>query len=202
LLTKIDREIGLHSPEHPGLIQLKTNALEDQDITRALYRASQVGVPIDLIVRDSCRLRPGIAGLSENIRVMSIVGRFLEHARIYYFRNGGEEEYYIGSADLMTRNLEARVEVVTPVEEVALQARLREILDIQINNRRSVWDMQPDGTYLQRSPGNQEESRSVQDLLIDRAKQRLAASRALEGKERKQSAIRGGRKRNVGMRAL
>ena len=116
----------------------KHNALEDKEITKAIYKASQAGVHVDLIVRDSCRLRPGITGLSDNVSVISIVGRFLEHARIYHFKNGGEEEYFIGSADLMKRNLEARVEVVTPVEDKILQARLREIMDIQTGNRRSV----------------------------------------------------------------
>ncbi len=116
LLKKIRREIRRVSEGQKGFIQIKTNALEDVEITRALYEASQAGVNVDLIVRDSCRLRPGVPGLSDNIRVVSVVGRFLEHSRIYYFRNGGNEEYYIGSADCMTRNLVSRVEVLTPVE--------------------------------------------------------------------------------------
>ena len=116
LLAKIEREIEGHSEESPGLIRLKMNALEDLDVTRALYRASQAGVQVDMIVRDTCRLRRGIPGLSDNVRVISLVGRFLEHARIFYFQNGGDEEYLIGSADTMKRNLESRVEVVTPIE--------------------------------------------------------------------------------------
>ncbi|HKK62464.1 MAG TPA: hypothetical protein VJ951_07885, partial [Bacteroidales bacterium] len=114
----------------------------------------------DLIVRDSCRLRPGIPGLSENVRVISIVGRFLEHSRIFYFRNGGQEEYFISSADLMKRNLESRVEVCTPVESPRLQALLREMLDIQLNDRHSCWEMQSDGSYvkLQAEPGEDEHS--------------------------------------------
>src|SRR5208282_3651768 len=104
LLDRIDREAKLNSAASPGLIQMKMNALEDVDITRALYQASRAGVKVELIVRDTCRLRPGIPGVSENIRVVSIVGRFLEHGRIYYFRNGGAEEYLIGSADCMKRN--------------------------------------------------------------------------------------------------
>ena len=148
LLTRIDREIRLHSLASPGLIQLKMNALEDVDVTRALYRASQAGVKVDLIVRDTCRLRPGIPGLSETARVVSIVGRFLEHGRIYYFRNGGNEEYFIGSADCMKRNLESRVEVVAPVEDPQLRKELRAVMDIQLRPNRSQWEMQPDGTYL------------------------------------------------------
>ncbi|MDH3653563.1 MAG: polyphosphate kinase 1 [Myxococcales bacterium] len=151
LLKKIRREIRRVSEGQKGVIQIKTNALEDVDITRALYEASQAGVHVDLIVRDSCRLRPGVPGLSENIRVVSIVGRFLEHSRIVYFRNGGEEEYYIGSADCMTRNLVSRVEVLTPVEPEALQAELRTVLDILVDDQRSAWDMRPDGTYVQRN---------------------------------------------------
>ncbi len=121
LLSRIEREIKVSSSASPGLIQFKVNALEDVDITRALYRASQAGVKVDLIVRDTCRLRPGIAGLSENVRVVSIVGRFLEHGRLYYFRNGGTEDFLLGSADCMKRNLESRVEVVAPVEDPLLR---------------------------------------------------------------------------------
>ena len=150
LLKKIRREIRRVSEGQKGLIQIKTNALEDVDITRALYEASQAGVHVDLIVRDSCRLRPRVAGVSDNIRVVSVVGRFLEHSRIYHFHNGGEEEYYIGSADCMTRNLVSRVEVLTPVEPKALQGELRTILDMLLNDQRSAWDMLPDGSYVQR----------------------------------------------------
>ena len=150
LLKKIRREIRRVSEGEKGLIQIKTNALEDVDITRALYEASQAGVRVDLIVRDSCRLRPRVAGLSDNIRVVSVVGRFLEHSRIYHFRNGGNEEYYIGSADCMTRNLVSRVEALAPVEPKPLQEELRTILDMLLNDQRSAWDMQPDGSYIQR----------------------------------------------------
>ena len=153
LLKKIRREIRRVSEGQKGLIQIKTNALEDVDITRALYEASQAGVHVDLIVRDSCRLRPRVAGVSDNIRVVSVVGRFLEHSRIYHFHNGGEEEYYIGSADCMTRNLVSRVEVLTPVEPPALQGELRTILDMLLNDQRSAWDMLPDGSYVQRDGG-------------------------------------------------
>ena len=151
LLKKIRREIRRVSEGKKGLVQIKTNALEDVDITRALYEASQAGVRVDLIVRDSCRLRPGVPGLSDNIRVVSVVGRFLEHSRIYYFHNGGDEEYYIGSADCMTRNLVSRVEVLTPVEPEALQAELRTVLDVLMDDQRSAWDMQADGSYVQRN---------------------------------------------------
>ncbi len=151
LLKKIRREIRRVSEGKKGLIQLKTNALEDTDITRALYEASRAGVQVDLIVRDSCRLRPGVPGVSDNIRVISVVGRFLEHSRIYHFHNGGNEEYYIGSADCMKRNLVSRVEVLAPVEPKDLQSELRTILDILLDDQRSAWDMQPDGRYIQRN---------------------------------------------------
>src|SRR5262249_33430955 len=140
LIDKIDREVRLHSASSPGSIQFKMNALEDVDVTRALYRASRAGVKVDLIVRDTCRLRPGIPGLSDNVRVVSIVGRFLEHGRIYYFRNGGAEEYFIGSADAMKRNLESRVEVVTPVEDPVLRKELRAVIDLQLAPNRCAWE--------------------------------------------------------------
>ena len=173
LLEKIGRESQLQAEGTRGLIQLKTNALEDKDITSALYKASQAGVHVDLIVRDSCRLRPGIPGLSDNVRVISIVGRFLEHSRIFYFRNGGQEEYFISSADLMKRNLESRVEVCAPVESPRLQVLLREMLDIQLNNRLNCWEMQSDGSYvkLQAEPGENE--RSSFEHLIKNAEKRL-----------------------------
>ncbi|MGF1615590.1 MAG: polyphosphate kinase 1 [Gammaproteobacteria bacterium] len=185
LLEKIDREIAHQAASADGHIQFKTNALEDADITKALYRASQAGVKIDLIVRDTCRLRPGIPDLSETIRIVSIVGRFLEHARIYYFRNAGAEEYYIGSADLMKRNLEGRVEVLAPVEDPELRQDLRLVLDAQLTDRRSGWDMQSDGTYVQRQPVDGSDKRGCQEVLIGVAETRLAAA----GKD-KQSRVR------------
>jgi polyphosphate kinase len=169
LLAKIERECGLHAAGTPGLIQIKMNALEDVDITRALYRASQAGVTVDLIVRDTCRLRPGLPGLSENVRVTSIVGRFLEHGRVYYFHNGGDEEYFIGSADCMTRNLESRVEVVAPVEDPALRHDLRTVLDVQFAPNRDAWIMQSDGTYRRAVEGD---APSSQQMLIDLAEKR------------------------------
>jgi polyphosphate kinase len=150
LMRKIERERRIQCDGGEGHIQLKINALEDPDITKALYAASRDGVKIEMIVRDTCRLRPGIPGLSDNVRVVSIVGRFLEHGRIYYFRNGGEEEYFIGSADLMRRNLSHRVEIVAPVEALELQRELRFILDTQLNDARLGWEMRSDGSYVRR----------------------------------------------------
>jgi polyphosphate kinase len=165
LLSKIDREIELHQKGIAGLIQFKMNALEDVDVTKALYKAAMAGVQIDLIIRDTCRFRPQLPNLSESARVISIAGRFLEHTRIYYFRNGGDEEYFIGSADAMQRNLESRVEVVTPVEDPMLYSELRMILNTQLNDQRSAWDMQFDGSYVQRSPDD-EKAKGAQDSLI------------------------------------
>jgi polyphosphate kinase len=185
LLDKIQREIRLHSPESPGLIRFKMNALEDSDIVEALYRAAQAGVRVELIVRDTCRLRPGLPGLSETVTVVSIVGRFLEHGRIYYFRNGGDEEFFIGSADLMKRNLESRVEVVTPVLDPALRDELRFILDTQLNDRRSAWEMRPDGSCVQRQPRNEAEAVGSQQVLIAAAEKRyFEASRLRKRKPR------------------
>ncbi len=172
LLDKIEREIQKHRPDQPGLIQFKMNALEDVDITRALYRAAQAGVHIDLIVRDTCRLRPGIPGLSQHVRVLSIVSRFLEHTRLYYFRNGGDEEYFLGSADCMKRNLESRIEVIVPVEASALRTELRRMLDVQLGDNRSAWEMQPDGSYVQRRAKRGQRAVGAQEVLVDRAEKR------------------------------
>jgi polyphosphate kinase len=179
LLENINREIEHQAKGNHGLIQMKTNALTDQDIIMALYQASQAGVKVDLIVRDSCLLRPGIPGLSDNIRVISVVGRFLEHARIYYFRNNGLEHYYIGSADIMKRNLDRRVEVITPVESSVLQGQLREIFDLQLADQRGAWDMQSDGSYIQRQPKGNDDKCSAQELFIEKSEQRLAEARRM-----------------------
>jgi len=162
LLERIERERthGAH-----GVIQFKMNALEDADITRALYQAAQAGVRVDLCVRDTCRLRPGLAGLSERVRVVSIVGRFLEHARIYYFRNGGAEEYFIGSADSMKRNLEHRVEVLAPIEDSASRYALRAVLDLQLSPNRNAWLMQPDGSYTRAAVSAAD--RGAQQAILD-----------------------------------
>jgi polyphosphate kinase len=127
---------------------LKMNALIDRACVDALYRASQAGVEIDLIIRGACILVPGIEGLSERIRVRSIVGEFLEHSRIWRFENGGDPDYYIGSADLMDRNLDRRVEAVVPVEDSEAKARLQEILDLMLADDRRSWQLQADATWV------------------------------------------------------
>ena len=187
LLSKIEREIACHSAKSPGLIRFKTNALEDADITEALYRASQAGVKVEMIVRDTCRLRPGIPGVSEDVTVISVIGRFLEHSRVYYFRNGGDEEYFIGSADLMRRNLESRVELVAPVEDPHLRDELRNVLDVQLADKRNVWEMQSDGTYVRRQPGRGRAGKGCQNVLIDEAEKRQGEANRL--RKRKPRAI-------------
>ncbi len=177
LLAKIERETVLHREGGKGLIQFKINALEDGDIVKALYRASQAGVTIDLIVRDTCRLRPGIAGLSKTIRVISIVGRFLEHSRIYYFGNGGTEEYFISSADAMKRNLGARVEILCPIEPPSLVREIRSILDVHLQDTRSAWEMQPNGSYIQRMPDDSNGAGNSHYQLIKHAEQRVELHR-------------------------
>ncbi|MEM0913141.1 MAG: polyphosphate kinase 1 [Planctomycetota bacterium] len=147
-------------PNRPR-ITCKMNSLEDLDICERLYAASQAGVAIELIVRGFCCLRPGVPGLSENIRVISVIGRFLEHSRIYRFHNAGQPEHFIGSADWMYRNLNNRVECITPIYEPDLKARLDEILAIVINDPRQAWDMKPDGTYTQRRPAGSDDDQEL-----------------------------------------
>lgn len=147
----IEREATVSTPDRPGLIMAKVNSLQDRDIIRALYKASRAGVKIQLNVRGICCLRPGVAGVSENITVRSIVDRYLEHARIFYFRNGGHEEVYLSSADWMHRNLEGRLEILFPVVAPPLQRRLIEILRIYFADNVKAWQLLPDGTY-QRVP--------------------------------------------------
>lgn len=167
MLALIHQEI-IHGAD--GRIIAKMNALVDPGIIQALYQASQAGVSIDLIVRGVCCLTPGIEGVSENIRVISIIGRFLEHSRIFYFHNGGNEQFYIGSADWMPRNLDRRVEAVTPILAPHLRRELMNILEICLADNRQAWEMQSDGTYGQRQPQPDEPEKSTHDTLMQRAK--------------------------------
>ena len=158
-----------HQHQHgDGRIILKMNALVDEDMIRLLYRASQAGVKVDLIVRGICSLRPGVPGLSENIRVVSVLGRFLEHSRIYYFHNHGEETILMGSADLMPRNLNQRVEVLFPVQDPGMIRHLRdEVLAVYLREDIRAWIMQPDGSYLRTEAPEGQLLTDVQEWFMD-----------------------------------
>ncbi|KZR61929.1 polyphosphate kinase 1 [Prochlorococcus sp. MIT 1303] len=160
------REIEHAREGRGGHIRAKMNALVDPAIISLLYEASQVGVRIELIIRGMCCLYPGRKGFSENISVISIIGRFLEHSRIFWFANDNNPEVYIGSADLMPRNLDRRVEAVTPIEEPEQKEHLERLLNLYLNDNREAWDMQSDGSFLQRQPKpNSEEHRAQQQLI-------------------------------------
>jgi polyphosphate kinase len=164
MVTLIQREIEHAQGNRHARIVAKMNALVDPQMIKALYEASQAGVKVDLIIRGICCLRPGLPDISDNIKVISIVGRYLEHSRIFYFHNDGQEEVFIGSADWMPRNLDRRVEVVTPVEDPDITKDLQEILGIMLADNRHAWDLQPDGHYVQRrpsSPGTEQDSQTV-----------------------------------------
>jgi polyphosphate kinase len=147
-LELVEREIAYAKAGHPARIVLKINSLVDTQVIEALYEASRAGVEVDLIIRGACCLVPGIPGVSEHVRVRSIIGEFLEHSRIWMFAAGGRPEWYIGSADLMERNLDRRVEVVTPVEDLGLQAKLARIIEVMMADDRRSWQLQPDGRWL------------------------------------------------------
>src|SRR3984893_3103828 len=150
----VDREAEHARAGRPARIIAKMNSLVDADLIGHLYEASQAGVNIDLIVRGICCLRPGMPGISDRIKVVSIVGRFLEHSRVYYFGNDGNEEIYFGSADWMPRNFDRRVEVVAPIENRLLHPRVCSLLETCLADNRQAWDLHPDGTYAQRKPGS------------------------------------------------
>jgi polyphosphate kinase len=180
-LALIEREAEHSRAGRPGRIVGKMNQLQDPPVCDALLRAAQAGVEIDLIVRGFCTLRPGVPGVSERIRIQSVIGRFLEHSRIYYFANGSDDplagDYYIGSADWMTRNLSERVEAVAPVRARPLRQRLWRILEIMLHDRRQAWDLRPDGTYVQRVPAAEDgaagpEVVGTQPTLMDVTRQR------------------------------
>ncbi len=175
LLELIDRTIAAHRAGQESRIAFKMNSLVDERCIAALYRASQAGVRVDINVRGICCLRPGIPGVSENINVVSIVGRFLEHSRIYSFRLGEETCYYIGSADLMPRNLDTRVELLTPVERAELQAELQDTLDRCFADDTNAWVLDAEGAWHRRAGG----TRSVHRELMERTLAHIASSAAI-----------------------
>jgi polyphosphate kinase len=175
-MSKIQNEIKNKKAGKPARIIAKMNAMEDEVITEALYEASTVGVEITLIVRGFCCLKPGIKGLSENIQVLSIIGRFLEHSRVFYFANGSdvpsEGDFYIGSADWMHRNLHNRVELITPIFDTKLKDKLWEFVDIMLKDNRQAWVLNEDGTYTQKVPQDGEEERGTHTLIMNKTIQR------------------------------
>jgi polyphosphate kinase len=164
ILEEIERTIAAHREDGSGRIRMKMNALVDKACIEALYRASRAGVPVELNVRGACCLRPRVEGVSDNVRVVSIVGRFLEHSRIYAFERGGECRVYIGSADLMPRNLDTRVELLVPVQEDALRADLLDTLDRCFADNTNLWELDGDGRWTRARPSG--EPRSVQRELM------------------------------------
>ncbi len=180
LLAAIDREIETHGRSGSGRLVFKVNSLVDRVVIRALYKASQAGVKIDLIVRGACCLRPGVSGWSENIRVVSVIGRFLEHSRIYAFGNGGQDEIYLGSADLMERNLDRRVEVVFPVGDASWANAIRnEIIPAYLRDTVNAWELAADGRYTRIEPAAGEAPFDVHAWLMNRY--RVPADWALAG---------------------
>lgn len=168
IIRRIDREIEKHTEKGNGRIAIKVNGLVDKDIIKAIYKASMAGVKVDLNVRGLCCLRPGIDGISHNIKVTSIVGRFLEHARIYYFRNGGEEEVLLGSADMMPRNLDLRVEILFPVPDKKIRkAIIKHMLEVHLADNVKSRRLLPDGTYERVKPKEGEQKINSQQWLID-----------------------------------
>ncbi len=175
ILDEVQRTIDAHSQDRPARIRMKMNSLLDPPSIRALYEASRAGVPVELNVRGICALRPRVPGVSENIEVSSVVGRFLEHSRIYSFEREGESHVYMGSADLMPRNLYNRVELVTPVEDPRIKAELIDVLDRCLADNTNSWILAEDGRWTRRTP-NGDEPRNVQHELIERALARAGGS--------------------------
>ena len=180
ILGEIERTIEAHSPERPARIRMKMNSLLDAPSIRALYSASQAGVEVDLNVRGICALRPGVPGVSENIRVVSVVGRFLEHSRIYSFERPGESRIFIGSADLMPRNLYNRVELVTPVEKQANRDQLTDALDRGFADNTSAWELGSDGVWSRRTT-NGDPPRNMQTELMERHARRAEEAAIVSG---------------------
>ena len=172
LIAEIERVVDAHARGVPGRIAMKLNAIIDGPMIQALFRASQAGVPVDLHVRGICGLRPGVPGVSDTIRVRSVVGRFLEHTRIFAFTSGDETTYWIGSADMMGRNLDARVELLAPVEDAAARRELAATLESALADTALAWSLSPDGTWQKVTGQPDAAPRNSQDELMARAASR------------------------------
>ncbi|WP_106962741.1 RNA degradosome polyphosphate kinase [Streptomyces roseochromogenus] len=173
LVARINKEVQHHHAGRPAFIRIKVNSMVDEAVIDALYRASQAGVPVDIWVRGICAIRPGVAGLSENIRVRSILGRFLEHSRVFAFGNGGEPEVWIGSADMMHRNLDRRIEALVRVVDPAHRAALNRLLDTGMSDSTSSWHLGADGEWIRHATdADGQPLRNVQEMLIDARRRR------------------------------
>jgi polyphosphate kinase len=171
LLERIHREIDHHQAGRPARIRMKMNSLVDEHVIDALYVAATQGVPVQLLTRAICALRPGVPGLSESVEVRSILGRFLEHSRVYWFDNGGEPEAWIGSADMMHRNLDRRVEVLVRLPEAELVEAVGEMIDLAFDPETAAWELRSDGDWV-KNAGRVD----YQEALIDRQRRRRTAS--------------------------
>jgi polyphosphate kinase len=180
LIAEIDATIAAHSRQSPGRIAMKMNALVDGHCIRALYKASMAGVQVDLNVRGICCLRPGLPGVSENIKVVSVVGRLLEHSRVYTFERDGERTVYIASADLMPRNLDHRVELAAPIDTPELKDELMDTLERAFADNQSSWELHGDGAWRRRAPGPGERKRNMQLELMELHARRAAEARPAE----------------------
>jgi polyphosphate kinase len=185
-LALLDREKAHAAAGRPAHVVVKANAVVDTPVIEALYAASSAGVDIDLIVRGACSVQPGLPGVSERIRVRSIIGEFLEHSRIWGFANGGDQEWYIGSADLMDRNLDRRVEAVVPVEDQEARNRLAEIIDVMLRDDRRSWQLQPDATWtrtetLEGREGTVDTFEVMKDLALEHGQEATAPRRPGSG---------------------
>ena len=170
IIAEIERAVRAHAPDSPSRVVMKMNSIIDGPVIQAIYRASQAGVPVDLIVRGIAGLRPGVPGVSENVRVISIVGRFLEHARVFSFTADGETAYWIGSADMMARNLDNRVELIAPVEDPAAIAEIQDVLDLQLADTALAWELGADGSWSRVMPEPGQDPLNSQEALVERAR--------------------------------
>ncbi|WP_325052002.1 RNA degradosome polyphosphate kinase [Streptomyces triticagri] len=177
LITRIDKEVQHHRAGRPAYVRIKVNSMVDEAIIDALYRASMAGVPVDIWVRGICAVRPGVAGLSENIRVRSVLGRFLEHSRVFAFGNGGEPEVWIGSADMMHRNLDRRIEALARVKDPAHRAALNRLLETGMSDTTASWHLGPDGDWTRHAvDADGKPLRNVQEMLIDARRRRRGSA--------------------------
>jgi polyphosphate kinase len=176
VIAEIERTIAVHEAGKPARIRLKMNSLVDRECIQALYRAAQAGVPVEINVRGICCLKPGVEGVSENIRVTSVVGRFLEHSRIFQFRRDGEDVTYIGSADLMPRNLDTRVELLTPIRDEGLRGDLTDTLDRCFADNTNAWELDSEGTWRRRKPGRGEPRNVQRELMAAHAAEAAEAA--------------------------